>query len=272
MASRILALDLETTGRNPESDRIVEFAFIELDERLKELGRWRELINPGVQIPSEATAFHGIRDQDVLESRPFSHFAPRIQKLLSDSILLAHNHQFDLPFLHYELVRSGQPGLRVDHPAIDTVTIERFVNSHKLGPTLGRYTGKVVDGWHGAMEDAAATVEVLRAQLQEHGEKLQSVPTNLTHKVIDMRIQDEIVRPSVRHPELLPSGGFEWIDWGRKFYRGQDGVVKLAFGKHKDQPAAEHLDYVEWMLNAEFAEDTRQAARALIESSRSPRS
>lgn len=265
-AIRLLSVDLETTGRNPERDRIVEFAFIELDLDLTDLGRWSERVNPAVPIPPEATAFHGIRDEEVKDLPFFAKHAARIQKLVSGAILLAHNHNFDLPFLHYELVRSGQPGLPMDHPAIDTVTIERLVNSHKLGPTLARYTGNTPDGWHGAMEDAEMTVEVLKAQLKAHKDKLKPEPEHLTHQIIDKRIWEEIVKPSVRHPELLPSGDIKWLDRARKFYEGPDGIVRLAFGKHRDEPVHKHLDYLEWMLTSDFPADTTEVVRGLLES------
>src|SRR5205085_2362577 len=138
---------------------IVEFCFIELDAAdpgLRELARWTELVNPQMPVPPETTEVHGITDDMVREKPPFTHFAARIQALVQDAVLVAHNHKYDLEILSRELVRAGQSGLRPNHPCIDTQRVESTVNSHSLAATYERYHAQPMEGAHRSAADTAA--------------------------------------------------------------------------------------------------------------------
>lgn len=122
-ARRYVALDLESTGFNPYTDRIVEFCFIQLDADLNELGRWKGRVKPTVPFPPKMVEFHGIRDQDVVHLAPFSQIAARAQRLLAPATLLAYNAPFDAQLIHHELRRAGQAGLRTNHSCVDPLDI-----------------------------------------------------------------------------------------------------------------------------------------------------
>jgi DNA polymerase III subunit epsilon len=241
---KLVAFDLETTGREPERDRVLEFCFIELDDQLNELGRWGRLVDPGVPIPKEIQDLTGITPEMVQGQPPFSAHAARIQGLVKDAVLLAHSHQFDVAFLNRELRLAGQPGLSPDHPCIDTLAIERHVNSHRLGETYKRYTGQTFDGAHRSEADVAATVEVLRRQRAAHAAVLP--PTLEDLKVADLE----------RH-----FGGEEkvrsWLDHAHRFYRDASGTIRFGFGKYRDEPALAHEDYLLWMKGRDFPEETK---------------
>ncbi len=250
--SRVVAFDLETTGLDVEKDRIIEFCFIILDDDLNPADTHSSLVNPGMPIPQESVAVHGITDDMVADAPPFSHFARRIQSLIKDKVLVAHNHRFDMGFLNAELQRAGMAGVAVNHPCIDTLTIEHFVNSHRLEDTYTRYSGKSLEGAHRSEADTLATVEVLRGQRRVHGDRLPTDLEGLLHKNIDR----------LRNPDREPR---EWLDHGRRFYRDGSGVARFAFGKHRDAAVADHPDYLDWIIRSDFPPDTKGVAHRLMQ-------
>lgn len=251
---RLIAFDLEATGLEPETDRIVEFCFFELDGDFQPKDRFHSLIRPGIPIPAEVTAVHGLRDEDLVGQPPFAQFAARVQELIDTSILVAHNCRFDLALLHYELVRAGQQGVSPNHPVIDTHAIETMVNGHNLSALYQRYCGGPLEGVHRAEADALATVAVLRGQTTVHAHLLGSGLSDLLLEKVRMR---------------NGSDGRSYLDHGRRFVKERDGIVRLNFGKLRGQPVAEHRDYLRWMLKADFAEDTKQAAKDLLKTLKS---
>lgn len=255
-ATRLLAFDLETTGLDGATARIVEFCFIEVDENLAEISRWTELVDPQGPIPPETVKIHGITD-DMVRGRPaFAHFATRIQALVQDAVLIGHNVKFDLEILSRELVRAGQSGLRPNHPQIDTHTVESFVNSHALGATYERYVGKPFDGAHRSAADTAACVEVLRQQRARHAEKLPGGIEGLLVTSID----------KLRNPDRADR---TWLDHGRKFYADGNGTVFYGFGKYRNRPVFENKetkDYLLWMRDkADFAPDVKALVAQWLE-------
>jgi DNA polymerase III alpha subunit (gram-positive type) len=241
---RFLAFDLETTGLDQQHDRIMEFCFIEVDEQLQVKGEpYTELVHPGVPIPAKVQQITQITDDMVRDRPAFAHFAPRIQKLVQGATMIAHNHRFDIPFLHNELVRAGQPGLDANHPCVDTCSIERIVNSHSLEATYRRYVGADMPVAHRSQADTEATVEVLRRQLAVHKDILGDSVAALT--------QSNMVR--LKDPEADVR---TWLDHGHRFYQDEDGIPRFGFGKHRGEPARSHEGFLHWMKSRDFPPDT----------------
>ncbi len=234
-----LALDLETTGLDPERDRIVEFCLVRLNAELEELERWTQLVNPGQPIPGEVVAIHGITDADVAGQPPFSAFAQKVQEWVNARVLIAYNHSFDRDVLHYELQRAGQQGVAMNHPCIDPFMIYRRNQPHTLEGAYRHYVGKELAGAHRAEADTDAMLEVLRAQRGAHG-----LPDDLSQAV---EVPDR-----------------QWLDRARRLYR-DDGEVRFGFGKYRDGLLEDHADYARWMLSADFPMDTKRAISAILE-------
>ncbi|MEK6985328.1 MAG: 3'-5' exonuclease [Candidatus Thermoplasmatota archaeon] len=248
---QLFAFDLETTGLDGNTARIVEFCFIELDAAdpgLRELSRWSELVDPQMAIPPETTRVHGITDEMVRGKPAFAALAPRIQAIVQEAVLVAHNHKYDLEILSRELVRAGQPGLRPNHPCIDTQRVESTVNSHGLAATYERYHGKPFDGAHRSQADTEACVAVLRAQRATHAAKLPADLEELIVANLERR----------RNPERADR---TWLDHGRKFYADAAGTIFYNFGKFRGQAifaSKETKDYLSWMRDkADFPDDIR---------------
>lgn len=259
---KVVAFDLETTGLEMERDRVLEFCFVELDENLDELGRWSRLVDPGIPVSKEIEELTGISTAMVKGQLPFASHAARIQALVSGATLIAHNAAFDVPFLSMELQRAGQPGLSPDHPCIDTLVIERHVNSHKLLEVYRRYVGKPFDGGHRSEADALATVEVLRRQRAVHAPALPGPALgDLVTTKVDQHFGGE---KRVRH----------WLDHGHRFYRDAEGTVRFGFGPHRGCPAIQahdcvggfghHEEFLRWMLRRDFPEQTKATVDMIL--------
>ena len=123
---RAVCLDLETTGVSPEHDRIVQVACVELLDgiRLGATACW--LVNPGIPIPADASAVHGITDEMVKNSPEFPVIVDDLLAFLSDSPIIAHNAKFDLSFLQESLRRLDRAALR--NEVIDTLPLLRRIN------------------------------------------------------------------------------------------------------------------------------------------------
>lgn len=246
---KLLAFDLETTGLDTGQDRIIEFCFVSLNSDLEATGRFQSLVNPQKPIPPESTEIHGITDEAVAEAPKFGSFARRIQALVDQSILIAHSGNFDMAVLNAELNRCGLPGLSPSHPLIDTLMIERYVNSHKLESAYERYEGKTFDNAHRAEADTLATIAVLRGQRRTFGDKL---PGSVEHLVSD---------------EIKKLAGHErkkFLDHDRRFYEDDEGVVRFNFGQHRGDDVYSRRGYLEWMVRREFSPDTIKVVKKLL--------
>ena len=238
---KIIIFDLETTGLNVEYDRIIEFCFIQCNSKLEEINRWKERVNPGIKISPDAIQIHGISNEMVKKYPRFSKYAKRIQKLINDTILIAHNAEFDTQILHNELKRVRQKGLPLNQKIIDTYEIEKSVYSMDLESTYKRYTGKPLQFAHSAEGDAFAVIEILRNQLRKHN---NIFPNGIF--------------------SLISEKDIKWADRGHKFYIDASNEIRFSFGKYKDDLAVEHKDYLEWMINTDFPADTKHVINRLL--------
>jgi DNA polymerase-3 subunit epsilon len=234
----LAVVDLETTGLDPREDRIVEFAALILAPGARP-GRCSRLIHPGRPIPPEATAIHGIADQDVAGAQPFAAIAPRLARLLEGADLAGYNiARFDLPFLRAEFRRAGVEFAIAGRAVVDVQRLYHRLEPRDLGAAVRRYLGREHEGAHEALDDAEATAAVLDAQLGRHAE-LPPTPAGLHALLVD-------------------------VDVAGKFRTEGDRVV-FGFGKHVGRPLDEvaRLDptYLEWFLAADFLDD----AKAFVE-------
>ena len=98
MLSSYLMLDLETTGGNPVSDRIIEIALVRVEDG-REVVRWSSLVNPGRWVSPFITNLTGIDNAMVADAPSFEDVAARLLELLDGTVLVAHNARFDHGFL-----------------------------------------------------------------------------------------------------------------------------------------------------------------------------
>ena len=159
------ALDMETTGLSPRIDRVVEVAVIQLDRSVSPCGEFATLINPGRDIG--ATHIHRITARDVVSAPRFEQVAPMLLDLLHGRVIVAHNVQFDLRFLHAEFARIG-----IGLPELPAMCTMRLAPQYLRGLPARSLAacclaaGIQLDGAHAAVVDARAVAQLLACYLR----------------------------------------------------------------------------------------------------------
>lgn len=236
----LIFFDLETTGTNILTDRIVEISLIKVMPDGSEIERTRR-INPERSIPAEATAVHHISDADVADAPRFAQIAHSLSKLFEGCDIAGYNsNRFDIPMLDQEFHRAGVDfslnGVRL----IDVQTIFHKKEQRTLVAAYRFYCGKDLEGAHSANADTRATYEVLKAQL-DHYDDLRN----------DVSFLSEYSSQN-RNVDLL----------GRLIYDDKHREV-INFGKYKGLIAEEVLQrdpsYYAWIMKGDFAQNTKDA-------------
>jgi DNA polymerase-3 subunit epsilon len=167
-------IDLETTGRDASVDRIVEVGIV-FGIRGEIVGRKNWLINPGIPMPEEARAVHGISDDDVKDAPRFEAVAREIAAALEGHIPAAYNASFDRAFLVNELARAGYaaepgtkpiPAVRREVEWVDPLVWARELHREERSKALGDVTARLgitLENAHRASDDAEAALRVLYA-------------------------------------------------------------------------------------------------------------
>ena len=166
----IVFLDLETTGVDPAKDRIVEISLVKVQpDGSKEVKTRR--INPGMPIPPESTAIHGIADDDVKDEPRFEQIAKSLAAYMEGCDLAGYNsNRFDIPVLAEEFLRAGVDVDLKKRRFIDVQNIFHKMEQRTLVAAYRFYCDRELEGAHSAEADTLATYEVLKAQLDRYPE------------------------------------------------------------------------------------------------------
>ena len=232
-------IDLESTGTDPATDRIVEIAVLTVSaDGREELFATR--VNPQRPISESATRVHGIGDKDVRDAPTFATLAPDLVRRLSGCDLAGFGIVgFDLPLLSAECVRAGVPLILSGRAVLDALAIYRRYEARTLSSAVAFYLGRSLPDAHAAPVDARAAAEVLDAQVGRYG--LPSTPTALHGSLVE-------------------------VDVAGKFRRAEDGTVVFAFGKHIGRKLTEVArtdpGYLSWVLTRPFLGDVHELVRA----------
>ena len=171
---RVLGFDLETTGFNPRSDRVVQYALVGSDADGSHINL-QSLVNPGVSIPEVSIRVHGITNDDVRGSGEFGDHIAEMASLMEGSIVVGHNIiDFDWRFVEMECMRIGVE-VPCPHAIIDTLVIARrfmIPGSHKLGRLCDRFDIRL-ERAHRADVDAGATLLLLWKIMQAYPRKFR---------------------------------------------------------------------------------------------------
>lgn len=232
--------DLETTGTNILTDRIVEISIIKLMPNGTE-SEVTMRINPQMPIPAEATAIHHITDADVADCPTFKQVAQNIANLFLDADVAGFNsNRFDVPMLSEEMFRAGINFDMSRRRFVDVQTIFHKLEQRTLSAAYKFYCGKSLDDAHSANADTRATYEVLKAQLDHYPEQLKN----------DIAFLSEFSSQN-RNADLM----------GRIIYNDNDKEV-FNFGKYKGQEVESVFrndpGYYAWMMQGEFPANTKQ--------------
>lgn len=171
----MVSIDVETTGRDPGMDRIVEIACVAWrDGQVEQRLSW--LVNPGRPIPAETIEVHGIRDEDVQDKPPFAAIVSELLQALEGRVPVAYNAEFDRNFLIAELGRAGTslerspPATRKGVEWIDPLVWARELQKEAKGKSLGEVADRLgihIERAHRATDDAVAALLVLQKFLED---------------------------------------------------------------------------------------------------------
>lgn len=225
--------DLETTGINIVSDRIVEISILKVHpDGNEEIQTYR--VNPTVPIPDKVSKIHGIYDQDVADKPPFKDIAREIAAFLEGCDLAGYNsNMFDVPLLAEEFIRAEVDFDMKKRRLVDVQVIFHKMEQRTLGAAYQFFCGKSLENAHSAEADTTATFEVLKAQLDRY-ENLQN----------DM---DYLAGFSSHNKNA---------DFAGRIVFNSKGEEIINFGKHKGKKVEEVFEkepsYYNWMMEGDF--------------------
>jgi DNA polymerase-3 subunit epsilon len=246
----LVFFDLETTGLKIGSDRIVELALIRLSPGGDVLERVRRF-NPGIPIPPEASAVHGITDADVADEPSFASVARSLAQILEPCDLAGFNvRRFDLPLLLDEFRRAGVPFSIEDRQVVDVQMIFHREEPRDLSAAVKFYLNRTLEDAHSALADIRATAAVLGAQLARY--------PHLPRGMDGLHAYCDEIRPFERPVD-------RWFD------RSPEGNLRFRKGKHAGTElrlvAHEAPDYLQWMLGLD---DLEPEVKAVVHEALNP--
>ncbi len=240
----IVFFDVETTGLDVATDRIVEISILKVLPNGAEECKTRR-INPTIPIPKEVTAIHGITDADVAGCPTFAEIAKSLAAYIEGCDIAGYNSlRFDIPVLAEEFIRAGINFDFRKRKLVDVQAIFYKMEPRTLTAAYKFYCNKQLENAHSAEADTRATYEVLQAQLDRYNE--------LTN---DMGQLAEC------------SGTKKMLDYAGRFMLNDKDEPIITFGKYKNQRVYDVLaadpSYYSWIMNNNFTLDTKRVLTEL---------
>jgi DNA polymerase-3 subunit epsilon len=231
-------IDLETTGINLATDRIIEIAIVKVLTDGKRSIK-RKLINPQIPIPKQSSDLHGITDEMVKDAPIFKEVAQELKQMLDGCDIAGYNsNRFDIPMLVEEFLRAEVDFDMKGRRLLDVQNIFHKMEQRTLSAAYKFYCNKMLEGAHSAEIDATATHEILIAQLERYPDLGTSI--------------DSVLKLIGEEPI---------VDFARRFIM-ENGVEIFNFGKYKGRAVAEVLrtepQYYDWMMKGDFPQYTKQ--------------
>ena len=236
----IVFFDIESTGLNVATDRIVELCVVKVlpngDTEIK-----TRRVNPTIPISPEAQAVHGISNDDVKDCPTFKQIARSLATQLEGCDLAGFNsNRFDVPLLAEEFLRADIDFDMSKRKFIDVQIIYHRKEPRTLAAAYKFYCDKELVDAHSAEADTRATYEVLKSQLQHYPDLVND---------IDTLSKDY--------------GSFNNnVDFAGRIVYDENQTEVFNFGKHKGKPVADILkrepSYYGWMMDGDFPLNTKQ--------------
>ncbi|WP_088323197.1 3'-5' exonuclease [Polaribacter tangerinus] len=248
----IVFFDLETTGVNIATDRIVEISILKVfPNGNKESKTW--LVNPGVTIPAESTAVHGITNEKVAKEPTFKELAITVSAMIEGCDLAGFNsNRFDIPLLAEELMRAGIDFDMKNRKAIDVQVIYHKKEQRTLSAGYQFYCGKELEGAHGAEADTNATYEILLAQVEKYKDIENTVEALSAYSTHGLR-----------------------ADFAGFILMNDKKEEIFSFGKYKGRTVEdvfkENPGYYNWIQNADFPLYTKKVLKEVKERMTAPK-
>lgn len=234
----LLFFDIESTGLNVATDRIVEISMVKvMPDGSRDVKTRR--VNPTIPIPEAARAVHGISDEDVKDCPTFAQLAKSMMAWMEGCDIAGYNSlNFDIPMLTEEFMRVGLDPKFRERNLVDVQVIFYKKEPRTLSGAYKFYCGKNLEDAHAAEADTMATLEVLEAQLDRYPDLENDVAA----------LADFTKRQKM-------------LDYAGRIVLDEHDVPIFNFGKHKGRSVREVLEqepsYYTWMQNGDFTQDTK---------------
>lgn len=234
----LLFFDIESTGLNVATDRIVEISMVKvMPDGSRDVKTRR--VNPTIPIPEAARAVHGISDEDVKDCPTFAQLAKSMMAWMEGCDIAGYNSlNFDIPMLTEEFMRAGLDPKFRERNLVDVQVIFYKKEPRTLSGAYKFYCGKNLEDAHTAEADTMATLEVLEAQLDHYPDLENDVAA----------LADFTKRQKM-------------LDYAGRIVLDEHDVPIFNFGKHKGRSVREVLEqepsYYTWMQNGDFTQDTK---------------
>ena len=235
----LVFFDLETTGIDIVHDRIVEISMVKVMPNGDEIVKTRR-INPGMPIPPESTAIHGITDDDVKDCPTFKEIAKSLAAQIEGCDLAGFNsNRFDIPMLAEDFQRAGVDVNLGRRKFVDVQTIFHKKEQRNLTAAYKFYCQKDLENAHSAEADTMATYEVLKAQLDRYPDLENDINFLSQYSSFNKN-----------------------VDFAGRMVYNEQGKEVINFGKYKGRLVEEVLKndpgYYGWMMNGDFPLNTKQ--------------
>ncbi|HBG24821.1 MAG: DNA polymerase III subunit epsilon [Bacteroidetes bacterium GWF2_41_61] len=241
----LLFFDIESTGLNVATDRIVELSALKVmpngDQEIK-----TRRINPTIPISPEAQSIHGISNEDVANCPTFKEVAKSLATWMSGCDFSGYNAtKFDIPMLAEEFLRAGVSFDFRKRRVVDVQNIFHKLEQRTLSAAYKFYCSKELENAHSAEADTVATFEILEAQLDRYKDILEN----------DVKFLADFSTKS------------KSLDYAGRIILDDNDVPIINFGKHKGRSVESvfrsDAGYYSWMMNGEFTLDTKQVITEL---------
>lgn len=234
----IVFFDLETTGVNINSDRIVEISYLKVLPNGNEESKTMR-INPEMPIPAESSAVHGIYDADVVDCPTFKEVAKQVARDIEGCDLAGFNsNRFDIPVLAEEFLRAGVDVDMARRKFVDVQVIFHKMEQRTLSAAYKFYCDKTLEDAHTAEADTRATYEVLKSQLDRYPDLKNDVAALADFSSFNRN-----------------------VDFAGRMVYDEKGVEVFNFGKYKGMAVEEVLErdpgYYGWILGNDFTLNTK---------------
>jgi len=256
--SRPLAIfDLETTGVNVGTDRIVEICIIRANVNgstdIKTM-----LINPTIPIPAEVTAIHHITDEDVKDKPTFAQVANELNQFLHNCDLAGFNsNKFDIPLLVEEFLRADVDFELKHRRFVDVMNIFHKMEPRNLSAAYKFYCNGSLENAHSAEADTVATYEILKAQLDryENTEYKDAKGNVFTPILNDVKALHEF---SYHNKNADLAGHIVFDDKNNEIFNFGKNKGKSVEAVFKTEPS-----YYDWMMKSQFPLMTKKVITAI---------
>jgi DNA polymerase-3 subunit epsilon len=238
--------DIESTGINVASDRIVEISVLKINVDGTEETKTKR-INPGIPIPLESSLIHGIYDEDIQDAPSFKQIAKGLAQFLENCDLAGYNsNKFDIPILMEEFLRAEVEFDISKRKFVDVQNIFHQMEQRTLKAAYKFYCNKDLENAHSAEADIRATYEVLLSQIDRY----QNAEYTDKKGNKSMPVQND-VEALHKFTQVQKN-----VDFAGTMVYNDNGDEVFNFGKHKGKKVSDVFQqepsYYDWMMNGVF--------------------